>query len=80
MYIVEPGKYNIIDKISHHYITFLMIVIFVYHCFKTDTFVIIKVIVKGIISNKKRYVRCLQFGTIIYFNIALTITTALNWK
>jgi hypothetical protein len=36
----DIGKYNIIDIISYHYITFSRILIFLYHFLKGDIFVI----------------------------------------
>jgi hypothetical protein len=36
----DIGRYNIIDIISYHYITFSRILIFLYHFLKGDIFVI----------------------------------------
>jgi hypothetical protein len=36
----DIGRYNIIDIISYHYITFSSILIFLYHFLKGDIFVI----------------------------------------
>jgi hypothetical protein len=38
--LADIGRYNIIDIISYHYITFSRILIFLYHFLKGDIFVI----------------------------------------
>jgi hypothetical protein len=39
-HIADIGRYNIIDIISYHYITFSRILIFLYHILTGDIFVI----------------------------------------